>query len=277
MKLKDLKLQLLQNFQIDKIDLDLVICTVLNITRTKLFIYDDDITEQQIQKINKLVNKLNQGWPFAYITGVKDFWTLELIVNQHTLIPRPETELIVEKILDLTNKDFNGTILDLGTGSGAIALSIASERKHASIIATDFSEQCLKVAKKNCDKYQLHNVEFIKSNWYEELKSKKFNFIISNPPYVAEKDPHLENLKFEPITALTSKNNGMHDIQTIIKHAKNHLLDSAVVMIEHGYEQSELVKSEFQKNGFIDIELIKDHAGLPRITMAKFQNLAIDK
>ena len=208
--------------------------------------------------------------PLAYITGKKGFWTLDLIVNKHTLIPRPETEQMVELILKWTDKNFSGSILDLGTGTGAIALSIAKERSKAHVTAVDFSKECIEIAEANRNRYHLNNVKIFQSNWLSAFTTEdEFDFILSNPPYVAEKDPHLQDLSFEPITALTAKNNGLADLQTIINQAKKHLKPEAKLILEHGYNQQGMVHNMFQQNEYNNIKNYKDLSDNPRITVAQ--------
>lgn len=268
---------LYSKYQLEKREIDLVICYMLDINTAGLFIFDKEITLKQQQKIHKYLEQRCQGMPLAYITGHKEFWSLELKVNQHTLIPRPETEQIIELILDWTSQDYNGEILDLGTGTGAIALSIASERPQANITAVDFSQECIEVAQYNKIKHTINNVKFFKSDWFSNLNNKQFHYIISNPPYIAENDKHLIELKHEPITALTAKENGLSDLKHIIQLAKHHLHENGVLILEHGFNQQQEIQTILKQNCYINVKTHKDLAGLPRITSAVFQNIAINK
>lgn len=260
-----------QTFKLDKREIDLILCHFLKVNTAELMIYNQPIPHLLEQSITKALLKREEGMPLAYITGHKGFWTLNLRVNQHTLIPRPETELMIELILKWTDESFSGSILDLGTGTGAIALSIAKERPKAKIVATDFSEECIKVAESNRCQYHLNNVKIFQSNWFTEFKSNdKFDFILSNPPYVAENDAHLSELSYEPITALTAKNDGFADLETIISQARDHLKPAAQLLLEHGYNQQRTVHKLLQQDSYTNIRTYNDLSNIPRITAAQY-------
>lgn len=259
---------LYQQFNLSKREINLILCHALNINTAALFIFEKNIAKVQQIHITNLLQQRQDGKPFAYITGFKEFWNLTLKVNQHTLIPRPETELIVELILKWTNKKFTGNILDLGTGTGAIALSIASERPVSHITAIDYSSECVEIATLNRNKYKLKHVDIFRSNWFESVRSDDYDFIISNPPYIAENDPHLSDLKYEPISALTAKDNGLQDIDLIISQARNYLNNKGKILLEHGYNQKEDVQSLLKHYGFNDIETHNDLAKIPRVSSA---------
>jgi len=267
-----------QNSQLDKREIDLILCHVLEISTAQLMIYDKEITQDQKKQIDTFLKQRQAGKPYAYIVGRQAFWTLDLIVNKHTLIPRPETELIVELVLSMTDKEYKGKILDLGTGTGAIALSIASERKKAKITAIDFSQKCIQTALENREKYNISNVSIEQSNWFDRLsKENTFNFIVSNPPYIDEDDEHLKELSYEPLSALTAKKKGYSDIYKIIEHAKDYMEDNAWIILEHGYNQHKKIQSFLHDNCYKNIKTVKDLAEIPRITIAQWQNLAIIK
>ena len=261
---------LYDQFNLSKREVDLVLCHVLNVNTAGLYIYHQEISQEQQNDIIKLLEKRAKGIPLAYLTGQKSFWTLDLMVNEHTLIPRPETELLIELLLNWCNDDFSGTVLDLGTGTGAIALSFAESRPHATVHAVDFCQHCVTIAKKNQDKHHLTNVKIQHSNWFSALSSQKFDFIVSNPPYVAEGDPHLSALKHEPITALTAPNNGLADLFHIIDNAPKHLNNNARLMLEHGHDQHQAVQNHLQTRGYKEIVSHKDLAGINRVTSALF-------
>jgi len=262
---------LYQKFDLDKREIDLVLCYFLKVNTAGLMIYRQAISDSLQQNISTALQKREQGTPLAYITGTKGFWSLDLLVNPHTLIPRPETELMVELLLKWTDKNFSGCVLDLGTGSGAIALSIAKERPKAKVIAVDFSSECVKISEANRNRYQLNNIKIFQSNWFSQINiEEKFEFILSNPPYVAENDPHLEDLRFEPITALTAKNNGLADLEKIISQAYKYLKPTAKLLLEHGYNQQEAVHNLFQRYGYVDIITFCDASNIPRITVAQY-------
>lgn len=266
---------LYRSTDLDKREVDVVLCHLLKINSAGLYVFNREITGEEKIDIQNFIDKRLQGVPFSYLSGLKEFWDLELIVNQDTLIPRPETELIVEWILSHTIKAFNGKILDLGTGTGAIALSIGKHRGNADITAVDFSNGCLKVARENKSKYKIENVTLIKSNWFENVNTKNFNYIVSNPPYIDETDKHLKELKYEPVTALTAKAKGLADIKKIIAESTEYLVEGGWLLIEHGYNQKHEVQEFFKQNCYKNVKTIIDLAQLPRITIGQWQNVAI--
>ena len=260
---------LYQNSSLEKREIDLILCYVLNINTAALFIFNQQIPAEQQQNILHLLQQRHHGKPLAYITGKKAFWTLDLKVNQHTLIPRPETEQIVELVLQWANTDFSGKLLDLGTGTGAIALSIAQERPEAQITAIDFSQECVEIAKHNQQKHALNNVTVFQSDWFKQVGNDKFDFIVSNPPYIAENDQHMHELKYEPASALTAKNNGLADLLHIIQQAPTYLHKNGFILLEHGYDQHRQVQKYLAENNYRNIKTHKDLAGIPRITSAQ--------
>ncbi|MCF6318691.1 MAG: peptide chain release factor N(5)-glutamine methyltransferase [Proteobacteria bacterium] len=258
----------------DKREVDLIICHVLNLNTAGLFVCEKELSLKEKQQITKLLKQRIQGKPLAYITGIKPFWNLDFKVNKHTLIPRPETELIVELFLKWTDEDYTGKILDLGTGSGAIALSIANERPNCQVTATDLSPECIQIAKYNQQKHKITNADIFQSDWFNQITATKFDYVISNPPYIAEGDIHLDNLSYEPISALTALDNGCKDLKTIIENARNYLTVGGKLMLEHGYDQHDQVQVLLRKNGYTDIFTHNDLAGIPRITSARHINFA---
>jgi release factor glutamine methyltransferase len=277
MSIKTFQQELYQQHSLDKREINLILCHVLEINTAALFIYEKSIPEAAKNTINKLIQERTDGKPLAYITGHKHFWTLDLKVNEHTLIPRPETELIVELILKWTDDNYSGDLLDLGTGSGAIALSIAKHRPKSTIIAVDFSAECVEIAQLNQQDNAIKNVKIWQSDWFSQLDNKKFDYVVSNPPYIAENDPHLSALKYEPINALTAKRKGFADLEHIIKKSKEHLNTSGRIVLEHGYNQSKTVQKLLCENNYTEIETHQDLSNIPRITTAQLQNIAIDK
>jgi release factor glutamine methyltransferase len=268
---------LYSQFNLQKREVDLLLCHMLKINTAGLFVYDKEIPTKLRQQISDKLKLRENGMPLAYISGSKQFWTLDLKVNQHTLIPRPETEQIIEIVLQQTEKGFNGKILDLGTGTGAIALSLAQERPLAKITATDISTKSLQVAEFNKNKYKLNNVNFLQSNWFDGITHAKFDYIISNPPYIAENDPHLSDLSYEPIMALTAKENGLSDLVHIIQQAKKYLKYGGMIVLEHGYNQHLQVQKHLQENCYNSVNTHYDLSRTPRITTANFQKVAINK
>ena len=255
------------------LDAEILLAHVLNQSRSYLYAHSDKIpTNAEIQNFRKLLQQRQQGKPIAYILGKKEFWSLELDIDENVLIPRPETELLVELCLAKLDKSKNQNILDLGTGSGAIALAIAHEQPNWNIVAIDKNAEALKIAKRNAEKFKIKNVTFLCNNWYAALpESQKFNAILSNPPYIKTKDPHLQkgDVKQEPISALTSGTTGLDDLTIIITRAKNYLENDGCIMVEHGYNQANQVQQLMLHNGFTDIQTYKDIAGHDRVTIGE--------
>lgn len=253
------------------LDAQLLICHACDIEQTNIIAYPEkQLTVQQLESFNSVLNSRAKGKPLAYITGKKEFWSLELIVNEHVLIPRPETELLVELTLKEISKSKAPRILDLGTGSGAIAISFAKEREDAKIVATDISSQALNIAKQNAKQHRTE-ITFIQSSWYENLDNKMFDAIICNPPYIAEDDPNLERYVYqhEPNKALISDKNGLQDLETVITGAKQHLRSAGYLAVEHGFQQADKVQKLFKQFGFSSIQTHKDLAGLERVTTGR--------
>ena len=229
------------------------------------------LTPEQLSIFLTKIERLKQGEPLAYVIGEQDFWSLNLKVTPSTLIPRPDTEILVEQALALIDSSQNLTVLDLGTGSGAIALSIAKERPNAAVIATDFSIEALKVAKQNAVFNNINNVQFMQGSWYDALPTQqRFDVIVSNPPYIDEQDQHLADLTHEPMSALTAKNNGLADLEVIIAQAPQWLNAQGWLLLEHGFDQAQAVQQLFSQAGFSDVKTVKDYGGNDRVTMGKF-------
>ena len=268
----------LNNSDSAKLDCEILLLKVLNhkseqhYTKTWLLTWPEKtLTGEQTQQFEHYLGLRSQGMPIAYITGTKDFWSFTLDVTSDTLIPRPETELLVECALEKIPAVDKQNILDLGTGSGAIALAIASERSNANILATDFSLQTLNIAAKNASRLKLSNVSFCQSHWLKNIPEQQFDVIVSNPPYIAENDPLLEeNVRhYEPLTALLSDNNGLADISEIIEQSHYYLKPGGWLLFEHGYEQARSVQALFQKLKYCKINTFTDINRLPRVTIAQ--------
>lgn len=232
----------------------------------------DPATSAHKQQFEHLIQQREQGQPIAYLTGKKSFWSLELSVNPSVLIPRPDTEILVEQALELIPTDAPLSILDLGTGSGAIALSIAKERPSCKVTAVDLHNQVLATATDNAKYAKLTNVQFINSNWYAQLNTDQyFDLIVSNPPYIDSKDPHLTrgDLRFEPRTALVSGHHGLADLQHIIRQAPKHLKQGGYLLVEHGNQQAAEVAKLFQHYMFFNVSLHNDLNQQPRVTLGQ--------
>jgi release factor glutamine methyltransferase len=261
------------SMQIDKSEAELLLTCVLNIGRAALKAFPErELALEQKTKFKELLQRRVDGEPIAYMLGHKEFWSLDFIVTPDVLIPRADTELLVEMALEQIKPKQQLRILDLGTGCGAIALSIASERPKVTVVATDASAEALQVAKLNAKHLHIKNVEFALGDWFVAIANDmehKFDMIVSNPPYVAHFDPHLSqgDLRFEPNRALVSGHEGMDDLRTIISQARNYLVANGLLIVEHGYDQEAPVFKEFTAVGFSDIVCLKDLSGIPRVTM----------
>ncbi len=254
-----------------RLDSEILLCQALQCDRSYLYTWPDkSITGAQQQHFQAHITKRQQGYPIAYITGQKDFWSLTLTVNESVLIPRPETELLVETALSVLQQKHSNKIADLGTGSGAIACALASERPNWHITATDISPSALDTAKHNAMRYQLKNITFKKSHWFDQLNNQKFDAIISNPPYIAPNDPHLQQhgLPFEPQQALTSDNNGLADIIELIKRAKCYLDPGGYLLLEHGHDQASNIQDLLTSLGYQQVQSLRDLNGIERVTLA---------
>ena len=232
---------------------------------------DEALARERVDAFCALARRRRQGEPVAYLTGVREFWGLALQVSPAVLIPRPETETLVELALARLPKDRDVRVLDLGTGSGAIALAIAHERPRAAILATDVSADALEVARENARRLSIGNVEFAPSDWYDgvtmEWRGAAFDLIASNPPYVAAVDPHLGDgdVRFEPGLALTPGGDGLGAIARIVAGARARLLPGGSLAVEHGFDQADAVRALFAADGFAEIVAVRDLAGIPRV------------
>ncbi|KAF0568844.1 Peptide chain release factor N(5)-glutamine methyltransferase [Psychrobacter nivimaris] len=241
---------------------------------------DYQLSDSEVARFNDGVVKMQQGIPLAYLTGQQEFWSLSFRVNEHTLIPRPDTEVLVEQVLNWINVQpvqlNTKRLLDLGTGSGCIAISLAYELKHANwqIVAVDLSSEALEVAQHNAVSNNVANVEFIQSSWYQALPicdEPQFDIIVSNPPYIDETDEHLAGLTAEPISALSAPNQGLADIEHIVQQATIYLCTGGLLAIEHGYDQGNAVRKLFLDSGFESVHTVKDYGGNDRVTLGQVQ------
>jgi len=255
-----------------KFEAQLLLQNTLNVNRAWLLAHElDMLPSKAIADFEALLTRRLLGEPVAYILGYREFYGLNLTVTPDTLIPRPDTETLVEAALEKTPADTSCSILDLGTGTGAVALAIAKHRPQAQVMAIDASKAALRIAEHNAKQLGLAHVRFTLSHWFSAVESDRFNLIVSNPPYIEQHDPHLSqgDLRFEPISALASGTDGLDDIREIIAHSLIHLLPQGWLMLEHGYNQAELVADLMAENGLIEIKTIQDLGGNDRVTIGK--------
>jgi release factor glutamine methyltransferase len=258
-----------------KLDAELLLAEAIEQSREYLFTWpDQELTQSQLKKFDDYCGRRLLNEPIAYILGRQAFWDFELIVNSSVLIPRPETELLVETALELLGNSVTAAVLDLGTGSGAIALALAANNKRWSVTAVDSSESALGVAADNAKLLQFSNIEFVQTSWCDGLPTEHFDLIAANPPYVEAGDKHLSegSLPFEPIAALVAEENGLADIRAIAKQSRYCLKKNSWLLIEHGFQQKLAVEKILVDTGYANIECVKDLAGLDRLTKAQRLN-----
>jgi release factor glutamine methyltransferase len=256
--------------RIERADAELLLAHVLGKSRSWLFAHGDDVIDTHAaDRFEEQLLRCEQGEPLAYITGRRGFWTFELAVTPDTLVPRPETELLVELALQRLPAERPLRIADLGTGSGAIALALAHERPLAQVVATDASEEALAVARGNARELRLGNIEFRQGDWHAPLAGERFDLIASNPPYIAAGDPHLQDLRFEPDAALVSGPDGLDAIRVIVRDASLHLVQGGWLLLEHGFDQGAAVRSLLQAARMCDVATERDMEGRDRVTLGR--------
>ena len=229
------------------------------------------LTSEQEQALQSLLTQRLAGMPMAYITGMREFWSMDLSVTPDTLIPRPDSEILVERALALVPVQAHWHIADLGTGSGAIALALAHERPRCHIIATDISTAALAVARANATRHGLNNIEFRAGTWQAPLGHELFEMIVSNPPYIRLSDVHLSqgDVRFEPSLALIAGADGLEAIRHIARHSRPRLKAGAWLLLEHGFDQAEAVREILRGDHYQVIDTFRDYAGLARVTQAR--------
>jgi release factor glutamine methyltransferase len=245
----------------DRLEAELLLVHVLGKPRSWLIAHaDDELDVTHAAAFDALVQRRSDGEPVAYITGRRGFWSLDLEVTPATLIPRPETELLVELALDRLPATGATRVADLGTGSGAIALAIARESPAAQVLATDASADALAVAQRNAIAQRIANVAFAHGDWLSPLGDQAFDVIVSNPPYIEADDPHLGrgDLRFEPMSALASGADGLDDIRRIVADSRAHLKPGGWLLMEHGWNQGDAVRALLQASGYRDVFTARD-------------------
>jgi release factor glutamine methyltransferase len=255
-----------------RLEVQILLCDALGVARSWLIGHDRDaLAEPAAQAYAALLARRLAGEPIAYIVGRREFFGLEFKTTPAVLIPRPETELLVELALARMPENQPCKVLDLGTGSGAIAISIARNRPQAAVTAVDQSAEALAVARENAARLGVPNLRLLHSDWFGALDAQTFDLIVSNPPYVEEADPHLQrgDVRFEPLSALASGVDGLDDIRRIAAAAPQHLMPGGWLLLEHGYNQGEGCQEILRQQGFSEVETIRDLAGLERVTRGR--------
>ncbi|HEU4992647.1 MAG TPA: peptide chain release factor N(5)-glutamine methyltransferase [Luteimonas sp.] len=257
--------------RVDPVDAALLVAHALGRTRSWLYAHGDDpVDEAAREACERLVARRAAGEPVAYITGHRGFWRFDLRVTPDTLVPRPETELLVELALERLPEGKPLRIADLGTGSGAIALALAHERPAARVVAVDASAAALEVARGNARALGIGNVEFREGDWLQPLAGETFDLVASNPPYIAVGDPHLDDLRHEPALALSSGADGLDAIRTIVRDAPSRLVAGGWLLLEHGLEQGAAVRALLSAAGYADVSTARDLEQRDRVTLGRY-------
>lgn len=254
-----------------RLDAELLLAHVLGKSRSYLHTWPErELSAEQCQTYAEHLQRRRQGEPVAYILGRQGFWSLDLEVAAHTLIPRPDTELLVETALQLLPAT-PVQVLDMGTGTGAIALALASERPAWQATGVDRVAEAIALAERNARQLRLSNVRFHQSHWFSALQGQRYGLIVSNPPYIRAGDPHLSqgDVRFEPGSALVAGEDGLDDIRQIIAQAPAYLQDAGWLLLEHGYYQAEAVRTLLGESGFIEVESRRDYGGHERISLGR--------
>ena len=255
-----------------RLDAEVLLSAAVGCDRAYLVAHSDKLVDRsQLTNFNALLSRRQQGEPVAYILGHKEFWSLPIKTTSNTLIPRPETEHLVEQALARLPIDSDAMVFDLGTGSGAVAIAIAAERPGTRIIAVDICAKALAVAEDNARTLALLNISFRQGNWYAPLADLRADLIVSNPPYVRDDDPHLDkgDIAHEPALALRGGKTGMDEIEKIARGGKHHLQAKGSLIMEHGFDQGTAVRACLQGQDYLNIVTTKDYSGLDRITQCQ--------
>ncbi|BBS37093.1 peptide chain release factor N(5)-glutamine methyltransferase [Enterobacter sp. RHBSTW-00901] len=255
-----------------KRDAEILLEYVTGKTRTYLLAFGETVlTAEQETQLTALLARRKTGEPVAHLVGEREFWSLPLFVSPATLIPRPDTECLVEQALARLPAN-HCRILDLGTGTGAIALALASERPDCDVTAVDVMPDAVALAQRNVEHLGFRNVTVLQSSWFSALENRAFEMIVSNPPYIDEHDPHLAqgDVRFEPLTALVAANEGLADLDHIVTTSRQHLLPGGWLLVEHGWTQGEAVRALFTQAGYAAVETCRDYGGNDRLTLGQW-------
>ncbi|QDP02979.1 peptide chain release factor N(5)-glutamine methyltransferase [Thalassotalea sp. PS06] len=257
-----------------KLDCQLLLAHALEVKPGYLVTWPEKlISDSQLNQFSALIERRAQGEPVAFILGVQEFWSLPFKVSPCTLIPRPDTEVLVETVLSDFENAAGVRMLDLGTGTGAIALAIAHEKPKWTIEAVDFNQAAVELAKSNAESLNLSHVNIGQSDWFSNVeKGQGFELIVSNPPYIAPGDPHLSegDIRFEPDSALVADEQGFKDIRHIISTSRDYLAPGGSLYIEHGFDQQAQIQAIYKEFGYSDVETVRDYGGQPRMTKGRY-------
>ncbi|ELY3978126.1 peptide chain release factor N(5)-glutamine methyltransferase [Cronobacter sakazakii] len=255
-------------------DAEILLAFVTGRTRTVILAFGETaLTDDELTRLDALLARRAAGEPVAYLIGQREFWSLPLEVSPATLIPRPDTECLVEQALARLPAT-PCRILDLGTGTGAIALALASERPDCHVTALDVIPEAVALAKRNAQRLGIDNVTVLQSHWFSALTDARFSLIVSNPPYIDGDDPHLSqgDVRFEPKSALVADNAGLADLETLVTEARRFLEDNGWLMLEHGWQQGEAVRELFTRAGYQGVETCRDYGGNERLTLGHYRD-----
>ena len=255
---------------VPRLEAEIMLSEILNISQIKLLTEDINVCKKNIGKFQKMIESRFNGVPIAYLTGRKEFWSLEFDVSPSVLVPRPETELLIESVIDIFKEYQSPKVLELGTGSGIISIILTRELNNPKITAVDISKDALMVAKINAKKHAHSDINFLYSDWFEELSNLNFDLIVSNPPYVDKKSLSEEELLFlshEPDVALFTKDKGNKDLKNIIKKSKSYINESGWIFLEHAFDQAKYCMNEMVACGYQNIQNRKDLQNISRVTL----------
>lgn len=258
-----------------KRDAEILLGHVTGRSRTYILAFGETLLDEQtLAQLDALLIRREKGEPVAYLVGEREFWSLPLSVSPATLIPRPDTECLVEQALLRLNAQ-PLRVLDLGTGTGAIALAIASERPDCEVIGVDLQPDAVALARYNASKLAINNAQFLQGSWFTPVNGQRFAVIVSNPPYIDAADPHLGqgDVRFEPASALVADNHGLADIELIVEQAPQYLEPQGWLLLEHGWEQGEAVRNILLGVGFNVVETIKDYGDNDRVTLGQWSGV----
>ncbi len=260
---------------VPRLEAEVLLSFLLDINPIKFHTDDIGISPKVMNKFRSMIDSRFKGMPMAYLIGKKEFWSMDFLINKSVLVPRPETELLIENAIEIFKNHESPNILELGTGSGIISIVLQKELNNPCITAIDISKEALKIAKMNAQKYKISDIRFIVSDWFSEVLNEKFDLIISNPPYVDRSKLSKEELfgiRMEPDIALYSENEGTSDLEFIIKRAPEYLVDGGWLILEHGYDQSSYCEIEMKKAGYSIINHSKDIQNITRMTLGMFED-----